>query len=156
MDTADVVLLVDDNEDDQVFFNRAVKKNNFPFLIHWARDGEEAKDYLSGAGEYADRTKFPYPKFIITDMKMPLHDGKEFLTWLKSHPKLGVVPTIIFGGSGAAAEVEDAYKNLGAHSYMVKPATSNDLQRIVELIFGYWAVCLIPTHKFSQPEPVNS
>ncbi len=148
MDTTDVVLLVEDDEDDQVFFKRAVQKNHFPFLIHWARNGEEAKDYLSGAGEYADRQKFPYPKFIITDLKMPLHDGKEFLTWLKSHPKFSVVPTIIFGGTGAAKEVEDAYENLGAHSYMVKPATPQELERIVELIFGYWASCLVPNRKF--------
>ncbi len=69
---------------------------------------------------------------------------------MKIHPKFSVVPTIIFGGSGAAAEVEDAYENLGAHSYMVKPDSIKDLQRIVDLIFGYWAVCLIPRHKFDK------
>ncbi len=80
MDNTDVVLLVEDLEDDQIFFKQAVKKNHFLFLIHWAKNGEEAKSYLSGAGEYADHTKFPFPKFIITDMKMPRFSGKEFLT----------------------------------------------------------------------------
>lgn len=144
MQAGATVLLVDDDENDSLLFQRAVRQNQFPFRVHWVRNGREALDYISGNGEFADREKFPFPKFIVTDNKMPVMSGSEFLRWLKAHPKYHVVPTIVFGGSASPTEVDSAYQELGAHSYISKPADSENLQQIVKLIFDYWAVCHVP------------
>ena len=147
MDSAATVLLVDDDENDCMLFERAVKKNNFPFRIQVAHNGKEAMDYISGAGEFADRQRFPIPKFIVTDNRMPVMSGTEFLRWLKKHPSLGVVPTIVLGGAATPAEIDTAYAELGIHSYIPKPGNHDELQQIVKLIFEYWAVCVLPRHK---------
>ena len=138
------VLLVEDNENDVLLFKRAVTKSSFLYSVKVARTGAEAISYMRGEGEFADRKKFPFPKFIMTDSHTPLVSGLEFLQWLKNHPQFRVVPTILLGGSGAESDVEHAYADLGVHAYIVKPAEVQNLDRIVQLIFDYWAVCVVP------------
>jgi CheY-like chemotaxis protein len=150
MEQGSTVLLVEDDETDAFFFQRAVAKGKFPYRINVARNGLEAKQYLSGEGEFADREKFPFPKFIVTDNRMPLMSGKEFLLWLKGHPQFNVVPTIILGGKDDPASIDEAYQKLGAHSYIVKPSINEELERIVRLIFEYWAVCQVPRCKLKE------
>lgn len=155
MEKGSTVLLIDDDENDSLLFQRAVKKNNFPFHVHWARNGKEAMDYMTGHGEFADRHKYPFPKFIVTDNRMPVVSGSEFLKWMKEHSKFHVVPTIVFGGSDSPGEIDRAYTELGAHSYIVKPSDNNKLQELVKLIFDYWAACQVPDCK-PAPDSRNS
>lgn len=139
--------MVEDDENDALFFERAVKKNGFPYRIQVARNGQEAIDYISGKGEYGDRTRFPYPSFIVTDNRMPIVTGSQFLKWLRDHPDYHVVPTIVLGGSDSPAEIDRAYESLGVHSYMLKPADPEKLSVLVKLIFEYWSVCRLPSAK---------
>jgi CheY-like chemotaxis protein len=141
------VLLVDDDENDCLFFQRALKRNDFPFYLHWARNGKEAIDYISGAEPYGDRIKFPFPKFIITDTKMPMVSGREFLIWLKGHPEFSVVPTIVLAGASSQGDVDYAYEHLGIHSYIEKPQDNESLRELVKRIFDYWTACRLPRCK---------
>jgi CheY-like chemotaxis protein len=145
-----VVLLVEDNEDDVVFFQRAVTKSSFPYRVQVARTGLEAINYMSGEGEFANREKFPFTKFIMTDSRMPLVSGKEFLQWLKNHPQYSVVPIVLLGGSGNPSDVEHAYEELGVHAYIVKPTSYEKFERIIKLIFDFWAVCEVPLWKLKR------
>lgn len=150
MEKGSTVLLVEDDETDAFFFQRAVSKGGFPYRVKVAKNGLEGMEYLAGSGKFADRDRFPFPKFIVTDNRMPMVSGKEFLLWLKSHPKFHVVPTIILGGQDDPKNVDEAYEELGAHSYIVKPSTNEQLERVVRLIFEYWALCEIPRCKTDE------
>jgi CheY-like chemotaxis protein len=141
------VLLVEDDENDVAFFRRALTKANVPFQVQVASDGQQAMNYMKGAGEFSDRDRFPLPKYIITDTKMSPVSGAEFLKWLKEQPEFHVIPTIILGGSATPAEVENAYDKLGVHSYIIKPADNRKLQEMVKLIFDYWEMCIVPSPK---------
>ncbi|MDB6024706.1 MAG: response regulator receiver protein [Verrucomicrobiales bacterium] len=147
MDSGSTILLVDDSEDDVFLFEHCLTKNKYPFKIHLARNGLEAMNYLEGKEEFSDRVKFPIPQFIITDNKMPLVTGKEFLTWLKEHPRYSVVPTLFFSGFASPKEVDYAYATLGVHSYIFKPESPEQLERYIKLIFDYWSICAIPACK---------
>lgn len=150
MQQGSTVLLVEDDETDAFFFQRAVTKGRFPYRISIARNGQEAMDYLSGKGRFADRDQFPFPKFIVTDNRMPLVSGKEFLFWLKNHSSFHVVPTIVLGGQDNPDNIDEAYKELGVHSYIVKPGTNEELEKVVRLIFEYWAICEVPRCKATE------
>lgn len=119
-------------------------KNGLPFELQVARDGSEAQDYLSGQVRFTNRELFRFPKFIITDNKMPRADGLTFLKWLKEHPKFHVVPTILLTGSDQPSDVLNAYDSLGVHSYILKPNGYADLAETIALIFKYWARCVVP------------
>jgi len=138
------VLLVEDNEDDIFFFQRALKRTALPFVLQVARDGAEAQDYLTSQGKFTNRELFRFPKFIITDNKMPRVEGITFLRWLKDHPKFRVVPTILLSGSDQPAAVLNAYDVLGIHSYILKPSGAEAFGEAIALIFRYWAMCTVP------------
>ena len=64
---------------------------------------------MMGEGKYADRDKFAYPTFIITDLKMPRRDGFAVLGFLKSNPEWAMIPTIVFSGSADLDDIKEAY-----------------------------------------------
>lgn len=152
MQNVPTVLLVEDDENDVLFFERALRKVNTRYLVRVARNGQEAISYMLGEGSFADRERFPLPRFIISDGNMPGMSGHEFLRWLKQHPEFRVVPTIILAGTDSPRSVEAAYNELGAHSFITKPSDMHELEQIVRKIFDYWSMCRLPEVKAAQNE----
>jgi CheY-like chemotaxis protein len=112
-------------------------------MLRIVEDGEEAVKYLSGHEEYADRSWFPLPNIIITDLKMPRMDGFELLRWLRAHPGCSAIPAIVMSSSGRPEDVIKAY-NLGANCYFVKPSGLDELVTMIKIIFGFWSCCERP------------
>src|SRR5688572_23059074 len=90
------IMVVEDNIDDALLLKHAFKKIGVRDPIHVVRDGVEAIEYMMGEGKYADRRKFAYPTFILTDLKMPRADGFAVLEFLKGNPEWAVIPAIVF------------------------------------------------------------
>src|SRR4051812_33398951 len=85
-------------------------------------DGQRALDYLSGAGEFSDRQKFPLPFIVFLDLKLPYIHGFEVLAWMRLHPELNRLVVVVLTSSPEEKDHERAY-SLGARSYLVKPPT---------------------------------
>src|SRR5260221_9284886 len=97
MDEDFSILLAEDDENDVYFVKRALNWADIHNPIQVERDGQEAIDYLSGAGDYADRKRFPLPKLALLDIKMPRKTGFDVLQWLRSQEDEGLhrLPVII-------------------------------------------------------------
>jgi CheY-like chemotaxis protein len=143
------ILLVEDDENDATLVQLAFQKNNIRNRVKWAKNGLEAVAYLNGDGEYADRQAFPFPEVLIIDLKMPRMSGLELLTWLREHPDYRVIPTIIMTASRLDADIEKAY-SLGANTYMVKPASLDELARMVKVTHEYWSLSVKPKNKWKS------
>jgi CheY-like chemotaxis protein len=137
------ILVMEDDENDALLLRRALKRLNVPNPVHIVSDGEEGIAYITGHGQYADRAQFPFPGFIITDLKMPRKSGLDVLKWLSDHEEYRVIPTLVLTSSKEETDVAKAY-GFGANSYMVKPADFQDLEKIMRLIHDYWAICEKP------------
>jgi CheY-like chemotaxis protein len=137
------ILLVEDDPNDVLFLQRALKKNGINNPVSVLSDGEEAIAYLTGSDHYSDRLKYPFPKVIMLDLKMPRRGGLEVLEWLKEHPQYRVIPTLVLTSSRINEDVIKAY-GLGANSYMVKPSNFEELQRMIKTAYDYWCICLKP------------
>src|SRR5688500_11087209 len=94
-----IILLIDDSEDDRVLIQKAFAKVGFTHSVRALSDGAEAIAYMMGEGKFRDRVAFPYPTFVITDLKMPNQDGFAVLDFLKQNPEWAVIPTIVLSGS---------------------------------------------------------
>jgi CheY-like chemotaxis protein len=140
------ILLVEDDENDVLLIQRALKKHYVNGPLHVARNGHEAIEYLSGQGKFSDRTRYPFPDVVVTDLKMPKMSGFELLAWLHDHQEFQVIPTIVLSSSKEDRDVVRAY-NLGATSYMVKPAESDTLGQMVKAIKDYWSWSIKPKFK---------
>jgi len=138
-----VILLLEDDENDVFFVQRATAKANSNHHLLPVHNGDEAIRYLRGERPYADRLKFPLPSLILTDLKMPRMDGLEFLRWRRASVRWSLVPTVMFSGSGLEKDIREAYR-LGANSYFTKPGDHTHLVQILRAILEYWAVAERP------------
>jgi CheY-like chemotaxis protein len=137
------ILVVDDDKNDQRLIETAFERVGVTDFIYCANDGAEAIAYMSGEGTFADREKYPYPAFILTDLKMPGKNGMDVLEFLAANPEWSVVPTIVFSSSSDHDDVRKCY-TLGASAYHVKPSNFVELRELLKLIYAYWTRCEVP------------
>jgi CheY-like chemotaxis protein len=110
------ILLVEDNEDDVLIMQSALRKADVPNRIEIVRDGEEAIAYLQGSERYQDRQRFPLPIMILLDLNMPKKNGLEVLRWLRQQPVLKTITVCILTASSREADVKSAFE-AGANAY---------------------------------------
>ena len=150
-----IVLLAEDNPDDAFLMQRAFQSCGVVRPPHICRDGEEAIAYLSGAGKYTDRDAFPIPTLVITDLKMPGTNGFDVLKWLRDHPELTIIPTLVWSSSADTLDVKRAYC-LGANGYLCKPTDFQKFKEMVGDVLRYWERCEKPMpHTFPTCEEVG-
>jgi CheY-like chemotaxis protein len=123
------VLLIEDNHDDVFLMRRAVKKAGMPWNVNVVMDGQEALDYMNGAGKFANREQFPLPSLVFLDLKLPYFSGFDVLTRIRSHETLKDVPVIVLTSSPEHRDQQKAAE-LGANVYLIKPPTEDMLRRI--------------------------
>jgi CheY-like chemotaxis protein len=138
-----MILLVEDDPNDTFLLKRAFQKTGIDLPVHVCTDGAEAIDYLGGAGPFADRDQFPFPRVVITDLKMPRVSGFDLLAWLRDHPESDVTPKIVLSASAEQQDVIKAYQ-LGANCYFQKPSGSEELRKIVKISQHFWTRVILP------------
>ena len=137
------ILVIDDDPNDRLLIQVALQKVAPFATVHLFGGGLEAISYLMGEGEYADRGRFAYPTFIITDLKMPGADGFAVLEHIKGNPAWAVIPTVVLSASQDPDDVRTAYL-LGASSYQAKPTDGAQLRHQMKVLLDYWTLCLVP------------
>ena len=142
--TTQTILLVEDEENDVVFMAMALEKAGLTHAFQVAEDGQEAIDYLSGKGEFADRARFPLPAVVLLDLKLPRIMGMDVLKWIRDQPGLDTVVVIMLTSSQQRSDIQRACA-LGANSYLVKPSNPAGLEEIVALVKRYWLQLNQPT-----------
>jgi CheY-like chemotaxis protein len=125
------VLHVDDDPNDTTLLQVACAKAAVDFQLQNVGDGTEVIDYLSGAGKYADRTRYEIPDLVLLDLKMPRATGWEILRWIRAHAQLKNLPVIVLSGSELQEDKVRAYE-VGANSYLVKPPNFSSLVSMVK------------------------
>ena len=106
------ILLVEDDPDERVLTLRALKKNGISTEVVVARDGAEALDYLSGAGEYTERNANTVPQLVLLDLKLPKVDGLEVLRRLRADERTSSLLVVILTSS---EEEQDLIEGYGPH-----------------------------------------
>jgi CheY-like chemotaxis protein len=101
------------------------------------RDGQEAVDYLSGKGQYADRAAHPLPALVVLDLKMPRMNGFDVLGWLAEQPDFKEIPAVVLSSSADELDMKKA-RQLGAREYFVKPHSLDELIKIAHQMQARW------------------
>lgn len=126
------VILVEDNASDAQLASRSLKKQGVTD-ISWFRDGREASTFLLGFAE----NEAPLPLMVLLDLKLPLMNGFEVLTAIKSAPRVREIPVIVFSSSDERSDIRAAYRN-GANSYVPKPVGFDEFNQALGAIVNYW------------------
>ena len=95
------ILLIDDDGETRVTLRDFLIGQGF--AVQTARDGQHALHVLD---------KLDVPDLILLDYKMPVMDGKQFLSVIRRTPRLQSIPVVLLSAatrewSGAHLEVED-------------------------------------------------
>ena len=133
MNGRQTILLVDDSENDIFLMRAAFKKAEFKISLQEAHNGEEAIAYLKGEGIYSDRNKYPLPSVMLLDLNMPMKNGFDVLSWVRTQPAFKRLSIIILTASSRPEDVERAF-DLGANSYLVKPRELETLAAMIRCL----------------------
>jgi CheY-like chemotaxis protein len=131
------ILLVEDNGDDVFFMQRAAKSAGVENPMHVVTDGSQAIEYLSGAGEFANREVHPLPCVVLLDLKLPGMSGLDVLAWMRGRPELTTSVVIVLTTSREPRDIREAYR-LGANAYLVKPTSPAQLTELLSAIKIFW------------------
>ncbi len=88
--------------------NHLIYFENAPSAIEWLDQGNR-------------------PALIITDMRMPLMSGDEFLAFLKNNPLYKSIPVVILSSAESTEERIHAFET-GVDDYIVKPFNPLELK----------------------------
>jgi len=142
------VFLVEDNQDDVELTLLAFKKTAMLNEIIVARDGQEALDYLFGAGAYAGRDVNAQPALILLDYKMPKLNGDEVLARLRADERAKLIPVVMLTSSRDEEDRRRCYTN-GANSFVCKPVDFTQFVEAMRQLGSYWL-------GLNEPPPVCS
>jgi CheY-like chemotaxis protein len=115
------ILMIDDDHDDQTLFCEAIKLISPNIACLLANNGQEALTILENT--------LSLPSVIFLDINMPVMDGRETLTRIRSTVRLRLIPIFIYSTSSNAAEIKK-FLALGVN-YIVKP---NSFDKVVHAI----------------------
>ena len=139
-----MILVAEDNPDEALLLQRAFKRAGLQVQVHICKDGDEATEYLRGAKAFSDRSKYPFPDMVITDLKMPRCNGFELLERMKQENGCSVYPRVVLSASAEDRDVERAFQ-MGASCYLQKPARFEDLVQMVRSLVNFWHDTLVPS-----------
>ena len=146
------ILQVEDDPNDVFLLQHAMEIAGVANPIQVATDGQQAIDYLSGGGKYADRRRFPLPCLVLMDLKLPHVTGLNVLKWIRQQHGATLV-VVMLTASAEDADIAAAYR-FGANAFLTKPSEANKLEEMARAIKDFWLTHnTLPqrSHKESAP-----
>jgi len=134
-----MILLVEDNPNDEELTLRALRKANIANEVAIARDGQEALDFLFGAGKYAGREPPTMPAVVLLDLKLPKLDGIDVLQRIRADPRTKLIPVVVLTSSSEDEDMVRSYQS-GANSYVRKPIEFSAFANAVTQLGMYWVL----------------
>src|SRR5438445_13345475 len=127
------ILLVEDDEADILLLRRAFRNAHIANPLIEVRDGQAAIQYLSGEGDYADRTRYPIPFLILLDLRLPKLSGFEVIAWMRDQPELVKLTIVVLTTSDHVPDITKSHE-LGTNSYLDKTGTFDELVEMLKRI----------------------
>jgi CheY-like chemotaxis protein len=109
------IVLVDDDPDEHLLFEDALRELPHPPSLRYARDGQQLMHMLS------DETS-PLPAIVFLDLNMPRMNGFECLQLIRKSQRFTTLPIVIFS-TASQSQAVDAVFEQGANYYVRKPNT---------------------------------
>jgi CheY-like chemotaxis protein len=141
--TGPLVLIAEDSEADIFFLLRAFAGAKLANPVYVVRSGQEALDYLSGVGKYADRATYPLPGIVFIDLKMPKPDGFDVLRWKERQIRASRILWVAVSNFDGVKTINEAYA-AGATTFLAKPLDGMDVRNLVDAFEDYWTMTSAP------------
>jgi CheY-like chemotaxis protein len=117
------ILYVEDDGDDQDFFQEGLNKVSPDTICHLAKDADEARELLNKV--------HIIPDYIFLDINMPGTDGITFLKEIKESENLKLIPIIIYTTTSTQTDALRC-RRLGALDVITKPTTFQGVCNVIK------------------------
>lgn len=128
------VLLVEDNEGDVLLTMEAFEECKMITEISVAKNGQEALDFLFKRNAFADVKK---PDLVLLDINIPIFNGHEVLSQIKTDADLKKIPVIMLTTSSSQKDISEAYEH-HCNSYVKKPLEMSEFLGAILKIEEFW------------------
>lgn len=135
--SGDSVLIVDDSESDIFFLLRAFAASGVRNPVHVVRSGSEAIEFLEGSGKFENQRRFPLPKIVFLDLRMPPPNGLDVLRWKQKRVDLPRMLWVAMTNFESPKTINDAYA-AGASTFLIKPLDSKDVRNLIDGFNEFW------------------
>lgn len=123
------VILLDDDEDDFMFLQKAFQAYSEQITLHHLTNPDSLLAPL--------QTATTLPSLIFLDMHIGGVDGFDVLSRLKQDAHLRDIPVVVWSGSLADEQVNRCYQQ-GASSVVWKSSNQASLEAVISQVCEYW------------------
>lgn len=117
------VLLADDDQDDRLFFEDAVRATGLDINLSSVKDGEKLMESLMNPEK-------ALPDIVFLDLNMPCKNGVECLKEIREIAKFKNLVVVVYTTSGEERDIQNVF-DLGATVFIRKP---NDFEKLCRVI----------------------
>jgi CheY-like chemotaxis protein len=118
------ILLADDDADDRLLFEEALKTVSPDSELTFAHNGLELMQVLE---RYT-------PDIIFLDINMPLKNGIDCIKWIRDLKQFRNLSVVAYSSAFNSEEINKAYA-FGVHLYFIKPTRLRFLVEDLEYLF---------------------
>ena len=118
------ILIVDDDEDELIFWSSALDELRIVHTTTWVKNGEDAVKQLQNV----------IPDIIFVDYNMPRMNGVKCIYELKKNVNVGHVP-IILHSAGMSEALKKEGLEAGAFACIKKPSSLKEFKTVLSDIF---------------------
>lgn len=126
------ILWADDDADDLQMMREILMKRKGDYTIEEVHNGKEALEYLREA-----KKQSTLPCLVILDINMPVLDGKETLSIIKSTADYNDIPVVVFTTS--ESEIDRMFCKKFGTEMITKPPTFKTLTDTLDRLLKYCA-----------------
>jgi len=137
------ILFAEDDEAQAFLVLRNLQQAGIANHITHVPDGQQALDFLNRKGGFAERSSAA-PLLLILDINMPLIDGVEVLTEIRSKKDTAALPVIMLTTTDDPREIANCYE-LGCNAYITKPVEYDAFAETVKRLGLFLQVVQVPS-----------
>ncbi len=138
-----VILMAEDDSGHATLVRRNLRRAGIVNEVVWAKNGQEALDYVHSEGSYANYERAEL-LVVLLDINMPVMDGVEALRQLKADEKTRKIPVIMLTTTDDPREIEHCYE-LGCSVYVTKPVEYEQFREAITQLGMFLQFVSVPS-----------
>jgi CheY-like chemotaxis protein len=124
------ILLAEDSEGDAELVRQALKHHHIDCSLHIVSDGAQAIEFINKMGTDPNARRLD---LLLLDVRLPICDGDEVLTRLRSSKRYPHTPVIVMTGLSSSAVSERTSRHDGTLLFE-KPSTLEEFLHLGSMI----------------------
>lgn len=129
-------ILIDDDHDEHYLFEQDVRRLAPTIALQCFDSWHNFEAYVkSEPPDCLNRS------VVLLDLNMPEVSGHEVIQRMRADKRLKSLPIVIYSTSKSQADIRRSYE-LGANSFISKPADRAEAGHLTSRLVNYWANCV--------------